>query len=759
MSVCLEILRCLLCCQDEDYHVNDYEISWRDPLLQSSSHSNNNNNLPCLFDRITSYFYECYPNSPASSSTTKKHSAVSQQSEYGNKSKNKTNEVSEKSPRPSSPSFSCNQVQSPSSLQSLPKLNPSSFPFPSSSKPYLSVSNSKTCTYNRSPSPPKAPQFLTQSASFSKSASASSKSFVPPAGPPPPSSSPCLASSRPAIPPPKVSLSVPKAPQASQPSAKAKPPPSLIKPSPSLCGLSQSPTTPVRLFPELLVSSNPTLPQHPSDTTNQQKKANYTVIQKGATPIYKIPEDIEYSNPTLSPLSCDSTNQQKKANYTLIQKGKMPIYKIPKDIENLIKKDNVPDILKKPLSPSTYKDYFAALLYAEDFYHEKWSNYQLKNVTLELHVAEIYDRSTEKKNLKKSHKKDDKFFVAFKIDSVRERRPFLLSRDFVYARRSGSESRKFQGFLYRVVKSTTVLVEFEKDFYTQHRPNCLYDISFSFNRVCLKRAHQAIEAASDPLFKNFLFPDCVSRKNIPPSALYLYSNYRLDSDSSSAVRQILSIEGQPPYLVEGPLSVEVLKNEYGDITEIVPSKTGIVVRQAVLQIYQHSLKSRILICAPMNRTCDVLMGDLMDDIPESDMFRANAAFREMDGVPDDILPLCLYEGECFSCPSLEDLREYRVVFSTFVSSFRLHNEGITAGHFTHIFLVDASSAIEPETIIPLSNLADENTTVIVTGSRYDYPSWVRSDIARLNGLRTSYFERLCESKSYQSSNPRFITQL
>ncbi|KAJ4710488.1 P-loop containing nucleoside triphosphate hydrolase [Melia azedarach] len=315
-----------------------------------------------------------------------------------------------------------------------------------------------------------------------------------------------------------------------------------------------------------------------------------------------------------------------------------------------------------------------------------------------------------------------------------------------------------QGLVSRVV-SNTLLVEFEEDFYTQHRPSYRYDISFSFNRVCLKRAHQAIAAASDPLFKNFLFPECVSRNNIPPSAPCLYSNYELDSDSNSAVRQILSIEGQPPYLVEGPLSVEVLKNEYGDITEIIPSKTGIVVREAVLQIYQHSLKSRILICAPVNRTCDVLMGDLMDDIPESDMFRANAAFREMDGVPDDILPLCLYEGECFSCPSLEDLREYRVVFSTFVSSFRLHNEGITAGHFSHIFLVDASSAIEPETIIPLSNLANENTTVIVTGSWYDYPRWVRADIARRNGLRTSYFERLSETNTYWSFDPRFITQL
>ena len=75
------------------------------------------------------------------------------------------------------------------------------------------------------------------------------------------------------------------------------------------------------------------------------------------------------SQPTLSPFPSDSTNQQKNDSYFLVEKGASN-YKIPKDVEDLVKKDIVPDVLKKPLSPSTYKDYFAALLYAEDFYIE-----------------------------------------------------------------------------------------------------------------------------------------------------------------------------------------------------------------------------------------------------------------------------------------------------------------------------------------------------------------------------------------------------
>jgi helicase MOV-10 len=312
-------------------------------------------------------------------------------------------------------------------------------------------------------------------------------------------------------------------------------------------------------------------------------------------------------------------------------------------------------------------------------------------------------------------------------------------------------SNAHQGVIYRVVRSTIVLVEFGEDFHLQHYSTREYDVSFSFNRVCLKRAHQAIEAASDPSFKNFLFPDFVHRKSIPTSTPLHFINHKLDAYQRSAVHEILSFRGPPPYLVEGPLCSKEYSKQL--------SRIGLVVQEAVLQIYQSSSKHRILICAPINRTCDVLMQSLKIDIPESDMFRANAAFREIDGVPIDILTSCVYKRDCFTCPSIRELRKFRVILSTFVSSFRLHNEGIVAGHFSHIFLVNASSATEPEAMVALANLASENTAVIVTGAPGNHSGWVRSNIARENGLMTSYFERLRDSKPYWNSHPKFIRQL
>ncbi|XP_075643732.1 putative RNA helicase SDE3 [Castanea sativa] len=457
--------------------------------------------------------------------------------------------------------------------------------------------------------------------------------------------------------------------------------------------------------------------------------------------------------PILHTAPNEVTNEEGKTTYAW-EKGE-PIYAIPEDIKGLVKRDIAPQVLKQPLSPSTYKAYFAALLYAEDYYLEKWSNFLLVKVTLKLEEAALHKKS--KKSKKGSGEEDDKIFVEFEIDSIPEKRPFLLSRDMVYARPSDKTVEPFQGFIYRVVKSKRVLVEFGDDFLSQHHPNRKYDISFSFNRICLKRAHQAVEAALDPSSHNFLFPECVPRKNIlnPPALLNTY--YKLDTNESNAVRRILSFQGSPPYLLAGPL---IGTNAPRYVPEQkVSARTGVVVCEAVIEIYKTSQENRILICAPINRTCDVLMRSLREVIPESDMFRANAAFREIDEVPIDILRSCPVKDECFACPPLQKLRKFKIILSTFVSSFRLHNQGIAAGHFSHIFLVDASSTTEPEATIALANFANENTSVIVTGAPGNHSGWIRSDIARKYGLGKSYFERLREVGPYQILNPMFITEL
>ncbi|XP_058090274.1 probable RNA helicase SDE3 isoform X2 [Magnolia sinica] len=424
-------------------------------------------------------------------------------------------------------------------------------------------------------------------------------------------------------------------------------------------------------------------------------------------------------------------------------------------------------VLRKPLSPSTYKDYFAALLYSEDYHLEKWSNFLLKEVNLKLHEESMSNKSRkssktvyriEQSDENERVQKEKKVYVAFEIDSIPERRPYLLSRDFVFVQPSGKNVKPFKGIISRVMKSKIVLVEFGRDFHSQYSSTHTYDVSFSFNRVCLKRFHQAIEAAVDPSFGNFLFPDLFPRcRHIPPTPQnFTFRN--LDLEQMSALRHILNFSG-PPYLVIEKSWCRRRTSSSDSSEETEETRTEQVIREAILHIYRSSQDTRILITAPTNSTCDLVMKGLQKVIPDMEMFRANAAFRGLEDVLDDILPSTFYEGECFICPPLQDLCKFKVITSTFVSSFRLRNAGINAGHFTHIFMIDASFATEPETMITLANLANESTAVVVTGSPTVHPGWIRSDIAQRHGLKRSYLERLLQSKPYSSCDPMFVAHL
>lgn len=70
----------------------------------------------------------------------------------------------------------------------------------------------------------------------------------------------------------------------------------------------------------------------------------------------------------------------------------------------------------------------------------------MENVSLELQQITIRKR-TNKKTKFNGHEKVIKTFVAFEIDSVPERRPFLLSRDLVHARLCERKLEPFQVLL------------------------------------------------------------------------------------------------------------------------------------------------------------------------------------------------------------------------------------------------------------------------------------------------------------------------
>ncbi|KAF3455901.1 hypothetical protein FNV43_RR00543 [Rhamnella rubrinervis] len=808
MSIFLDFLRCLLCCEYEDDQepTRDHfqePTSYRcTPRFSNQSSSSSffvvpeESKLPLLSTSSYNYTFSPTPKPPTISTSkppqsssiyqaSKPATSSSEPPQSSSKPAPKPQTISSSKPSPTQPSpaspFSSttslpsfNGGPSPSIYQPSKPLKPatsSSEPPQSSSKPTpkpQTISFSKPSSTQSSPASPFSP-----GTSLPSSNGGPSLSIYQPSKPLKPatsSSEPPQSSSKPAPKPQTISSSKPSSTQSSPaspfssrtslPSFNGDPSPSIYQPSKSLkpaASSSEPPQSSSKPTPKLQIvsSSIPSSTQSFSGSPSPSR-TSLPSFNGGPSPSSPKPSSQKLPpifKPFIRETSPNGTNRKGKANYEWVEKDSLPLYMTPEDMKDLIKKDIVPDVLKKPLSPLTYKDYFAALLYAEDYYHEKWSDFEMENVTLELQKAVISKRHNKNKHVNQSKKEDNKIFVQFEIDSVPENRPFLLSRDVVYARPSGSNVDPFQGVIFRLLRSTLVLVEFEDDFYLQHYSTRKYDISFSFNRVCLKRAHQALNAVSDNLLENFLFPN--SKSVLTDTALSSHF-VKYHSDTASTVSQILSTQSSPPYLVAGPLCVTERKAD-SHLRE--PSKTGKVVWEAVVKIYNSSPRSRILISAPSNSACDVLMRCLTKRIPESQMFRANAAFREKEDVPDDILPSCLYKRECFACPSLHELQKFRVIFSTFMSCFRLHNEGIAAGHFSHIFLVDASSAIEPEALVTLANFAHKNTAVIVTGQPGNSSRWIRSEIGRKKGLKISYFERLCECRTYRTLNPKLFANL
>ncbi|PKU73331.1 putative helicase MOV-10 isoform X2 [Dendrobium catenatum] len=491
-------------------------------------------------------------------------------------------------------------------------------------------------------------------------------------------------------------------------------------------------------------SSSPSMP--PSvliSTANNPvtwQKKNQTSIEPSREFIQNLPILSPSLIKVASPDSSSSSNSSSPSSLLecgISNRRVLPKYEIPKFLEKMIRNDIVPPVLTCPVSPSTYCDFFATLLYAEDYYIEKWNKYLLEGITLELR---------RRINPTNSQQRD---FVAFKLVSVPEKRPYLLSRDFVFLKPLNEIAGPFKGRLFRVTKGI-ILVEFGEDFHSQHSPSKRYDVNFSFNRVCLKRAHHAISIASDPSFLSVLFPDLIVPSD--PNTFHLHENELPFHDHA---KRILNHKGPIPYLVNGQLVKE------GRPPDEKLSFTGLIIQVALLSIYRTNPGCRILVCSPTNKTSDLLLRSLGKQIPLTSLFRANAAYRDYDLVPDDIIPASLYEEdeECFACPPLAELTTFSIITCTFMSSFRLYAAGIDTEHFTHIFLVDASLDTEPEAIVPLAHLASRNTAIVVTGCAYTYPSFVRADIARMHGLKKSYFHRLLSMEPYMRSDSNFISHL
>ena len=175
----------------------------------------------------------------------------------------------------------------------------------------------------------------------------------------------------------------------------------------------------------------------------------------------------------------------------------------------------------------------------------------------------------------------------------------------------------------------------------------------------------------------------------------------------------------------------------------------ITVIECIRQLLAKYPQAKVLACAPSNSAADLIVFRLRGHLNTNELFRFYASSRFKDQVPDDIRPYTFTQADDhFSVPSMDRLKNFKVIVSTCVSAAVFSGIGMARGHFTHIFVDEAGQATEPETFVSIKMLADSKTNIILSGDPKQLGPVIRSGISKELGLEISYLERLMERDVY-----------
>ncbi|TDL24428.1 P-loop containing nucleoside triphosphate hydrolase protein [Rickenella mellea] len=306
------------------------------------------------------------------------------------------------------------------------------------------------------------------------------------------------------------------------------------------------------------------------------------------------------------------------------------------------------------------------------------------------------------------------------VEGLAEKRPSIIVGDKMYVRNHGSSSdRWFEGHVHRVLEKSVDL-RFHGSFnsYSGQR----YDVRFELNRLTMRRMHQALSSA----FKRpeVLFPAQQHVVELRVPSLGRMDELRcVDRKVGNNRPQLAAVAaivhrppGSVPFVVFGPPGT---------------GKTVTMV-EAIRQVLYSNPNARILACAPSNSASDII-AERLADLGKSQIFRLIAPSRSATAVSQTVKNIAMLNNDgVFSAPPVAQLQKYRVVVSTCFSASVPHGIG----------------AQEPEVMIPIKTMADNNTNVILSGDCKQLGPIVRSGVAKELGLTKSYLDRLMENPVY-----------
>lgn len=167
----------------------------------------------------------------------------------------------------------------------------------------------------------------------------------------------------------------------------------------------------------------------------------------------------------------------------------------------------------------------------------------------------------------------------------------------------------------------------------------------------------------------------------------------INDEQKTAIINILKGTAYPyPYVLYGPPGTGKTKTLVEAISQIMKNETP---------------SEYVLVCATSNSACDEVAKRLIEGkIAGRDkvfrIFSKSVLPKGISTIPQCVLNASnLSKGEHYF-PSLEILCTYKVIVCTLTTAGRLSQGKINPQHFSHVFIDEAGSATETQTLIALS---------------------------------------------------------
>nr|CAB3263913.1 putative helicase mov-10-B.1 [Phallusia mammillata] len=363
------------------------------------------------------------------------------------------------------------------------------------------------------------------------------------------------------------------------------------------------------------------------------------------------------------------------------------------------------NILKEDLDLSNYSKKFSCLLQLEEIQSNR-----------DIHA---YDMKEVEVVLDRNH-------YWLKVPGLAERRPSVLRGDKIYLK-TESYPVRYEGYVH-IVERDRVGLRFGTGFQRIYTGKMKFDVSFTFSRLPIRLMHRAVMGVGTKHYEQLLFPASAGDHSTGPNLRMYDSNLDNNDQQKKAVHAIFYGKSQCPYIIYGPPGT---------------GKTVTMV-EAIKQIVNHRREARVLICAPSNSACDLMVERLLANADKSWVFRMCALSRPWQDVPEQIRSVTNRMGDEYYYPSKEELMEKRVIATTLITAGRISSASFPSGHFDYVFVDEAGHAVEPEFMIAIENILGPEGRVVMAGDPKQLGPIVRSKVAVDFGYGKSYMERLME---------------